>query len=183
MAAVAAHYARALAGVVLESKLDLPAIDRQIEDFSRTLQGSKDLREVLENPALPLDKRIAILDAVNRRVGCDAKVRNFLALLIEHGRLPLLDEILEQYRAEINRLLGISEAEVITARPLGDEERDQFETRVAGLSGAAKSDLRATFREDPSLIGGAIVRIGSTIYDGSVRGRLDRLKERLLAVQ
>ncbi len=181
MADFPARYARALADVVLESKLDLAAVDQQLEDFSATLKGSKDLREVLANPALPVSKRIAILDAVNQRVGCDAKVRNFLALLIDHGRLAALDEILEQYRSEINRRLGISEAEVITARPLGEEEREHLETRVASLAGAARSDVRATFREDPSLIGGAILRIGSTIYDGSVRGRLERLKERLLA--
>jgi F-type H+-transporting ATPase subunit delta len=180
MAAVAAHYARALAAVVIESKLDRAAIDREIEEFSRTLQGSKDLQEVLGNPSLPLEKRIAVLDAVNRRAGWDPKVRNFLALLIEHGRLPLFDEILEQYRSEINRLEGISEAEVITARPLADEEREQLETRVAGLSGTQKANLRASFRHDASLIGGVIVRIGSTVYDGSVRGRLDRLKEHLL---
>jgi F-type H+-transporting ATPase subunit delta len=181
MADFPARYARALADAVLESKLDLAAVDQQLEDFSATLKGSKDLREVLANPALPVSKRISILDAINRRVGCDAKVRNFLALLIDNGRLAALDEILEQYRSEINRRLGISEAEVITARPLGEEEREHLETRVASLAGAARSDVRATFREDASLIGGAILRIGSTIYDGSVRGRLERLKERLLA--
>jgi F-type H+-transporting ATPase subunit delta len=181
MADFPARYARALADAVLESKLDLAAVEQQLEDFSATLKGSKDLREVFANPALPLSKRIAILDAVNQRVGCDPKVRNFLALLIEHARLPALDEILEQYRSEINLRLGISEAEVITARPLGDQEREHLETRVASLAGAKRSDVRATFREDASLLGGAILRIGSTVYDGSVRGRLERLKERLLA--
>jgi F-type H+-transporting ATPase subunit delta len=181
MADFPARYAHALADAVLESKLDLAAVEQQLEDFSATLEGSKELREVLANPALPVSKRITILDAVNRRAGWDGKVRNFLALLIEHGRLSALDEILEQYRSEINRRLGIFEAEVITARPLEAEERESMETRVASLAGAQRSDLRATFREDPSLIGGAILCIGSTVYDGSVRGRLERLKERLLA--
>jgi F-type H+-transporting ATPase subunit delta len=181
MADFAAQYARALADVALESKLDLAAIEQQLEDFSATLKGSKELREALANPALPVSKRIAILDAVNRRGGGDGKVRNFLALLIQHGRLAALDEILAQYRSEINRRLGIVEAEVITARALGEQERESLETRVAGLAGAQRSELRATFREDASLIGGAILCIGSTIYDGSVRGRLERLKERLLA--
>jgi F-type H+-transporting ATPase subunit delta len=181
MADLPASYARALADAVIESKLDPAAVERQLADFSATLKGSKDLREVFANPALPVSKRIAILDAVNRRAGCDRQVRNFLALLIEHGRLSALDEILEQYQSEINRRLGICEAQVFTARSLGAEEREEMESRVARLTGAERSDVRATFREDASLIGGAILRIGSTIYDGSVRGRLERLREHLLA--
>jgi F-type H+-transporting ATPase subunit delta len=105
-------------------------------------------------------------------------VRNFLAVLISHERLAALSEIFEEYRLEMNRRLSISDAEVVTARPLGDEERAKLEVQVAELAGTRVS---ATFREDKSVIGGAIVRIGSTIYDGSVRGRLERLRERLVS--
>jgi F-type H+-transporting ATPase subunit delta len=78
----------------------------------------------------------------------------------------------------MNRRLSISDAEIVTARPLKDEERAKLEGQVAELAG---NKVNATFREDKSLIGGAIVRIGSTIYDGSVRGRLERLRERLVS--
>jgi F-type H+-transporting ATPase subunit delta len=98
--------------------------------------------------------------------------------LIRHERLAELAEILEEYRLEMNRRLSISDAEVVTARPLKDQERAKLEGQVAELAG---NKVNATFREDKSLIGGAIVRIGSTIYDGSVRGRLERLKERLVS--
>jgi F-type H+-transporting ATPase subunit delta len=77
----------------------------------------------------------------------------------------------------MNRRLSISDAEVVTARPLGEQERATLTGQVAQLAG---NRVHATFREDKLLIGGAIVRIGSTIYDGSVRGRLERLKERLV---
>jgi F-type H+-transporting ATPase subunit delta len=105
-------------------------------------------------------------------------VRNFLAVLISHERLATLGEIIEEYRLEMNRRLSISDAEIVTARPLQDQERAKLEREVADLAGTR---VNATFRQDKSLIGGAMVRIGSTIYDGSVRGRLERLKERLVA--
>jgi F-type H+-transporting ATPase subunit delta len=178
MAVFAARYARAFAGAVLDAKLDPADVQRQLDDFAATFAGSKDLRELLLNPSLPAGKRVFILDVVNRRIGCAALVRNFLAVLIKHERLGALSEILEEYRLEMNRRMSISDAEVVTARPLGDEERASLEKQVAELAGTRVS---ATFRQDKSVIGGAIVRIGSTIYDGSVRGRLERLKEQLIS--
>jgi F-type H+-transporting ATPase subunit delta len=178
MAVFAARYARAFAGAVLDAKLDPADVQRQLDDFAATFAGSKDLRELLLNPSLPAGKRVFILDVVNRRIGCAALVRNFLAVLIKHERLGTLSEILEEDRLEMNRRMSISDAEVVTARPLADEERASLEKQVAELAGTKVS---ATFRQDKSVIGGAIVRIGSTIYDGSVRGRLERLKEQLIS--
>jgi F-type H+-transporting ATPase subunit delta len=178
MAEFAARYARALADVVEDRKLGVGQVQQQLEDFALTFAGSKDLQEVLLNPTLPVKKRVSILDAVNRKIGIGPKVRNFIAVLIEHERLDALNEILEQYRLEIARRLGISEVEVTTARPLHEEERAELESQVMGLAG---TEIRATFLEDPSLIGGAIVRIGSKVYDGSIRGRLERLKDQLVA--
>jgi F-type H+-transporting ATPase subunit delta len=178
MSAFAARYARAFADVVLDTKLSPADVERQLRDFAGSFADSRDLREVLLNPSIPTAQRVSILDAVNRRIGCGPKVRNFLAVLITHERLAALNEIIEEYRLEMNRRLSISDAEVVTARPLQDQERAKLEREVAELAGTR---VNATFRQDKSLIGGAIVRIGSTIYDGSVRGRLERLKERLVA--
>ncbi len=178
MSVFAARYARALADVVLDAKLNTAEVEQQLEDFAATFAGSKDLRELLLNPSLSAQKRVAILDKINGRLGCGPQVRNFVAVLIAHERLGALDEILEEYRQEMNRRLSISDAEVVTARPLEDQERARLEGQVSALAG---NTVNATFREDKSLIGGAIVRIGSTIYDGSVRGRLERLKERLVS--
>jgi len=178
MSAFAARYARAFADVVLDTKLDSADVERQLTDFAATFAASKDLREVLLNPSIPSAKRVSILDVVNSRIGCGPKVRNFLAVLISHERLAAISEIIEEFRLEMNRRLSISDAEVVTARPLQDQERAKLEREVAELAGTR---VNATFRQDKSLIGGAMVRIGSTIYDGSVRGRLERLKERLAA--
>jgi F-type H+-transporting ATPase subunit delta len=178
MSVFAARYARAFADVVGESKLDPAEVEQQLDDFSATFAGSKDLKELLLNPSIPTQKRVSILDTVNARIGCGPKVRNFLAVLIQHERLGSLGEILQEYRSEMNRRLSISDAEVVTARPLAGPERAALESQVTELAG---NRVNATFREDKSLIGGAIVRIGSTIYDGSVRGRLERLKEQLIS--
>jgi F-type H+-transporting ATPase subunit delta len=178
VSAFAARYARAFADVVLETKLNSSDVEQQLKDFAATFAGSKDLREVLLNPTIPTAQRVSILDAVNSRIGCGPKVRNFLAVLISHERLAALSEMIEEFRLEMNRRLSISDAEVVTARPLQDQERAKLEREVAELAGTR---VNATFRQDKSLIGGAMVRIGSTIYDGSVRGRLERLKERLVA--
>jgi len=178
MSAFAARYARAFADVVLDTQLDSADVERQLTDFAATFAASKDLREVLLNPSIPSAKRVSILDTVNSRIGCGPKVRNFLAVLISHERLAAHSEIIEEFRLEMNRRLSISDAEVVTARPLQDQERAKLEREVAELAGTR---VNATFRQDKSLIGGAMVRIGSTIYDGSVRGRLERLKERLAA--
>jgi F-type H+-transporting ATPase subunit delta len=177
MSAFAARYARAFADVVLSAKLDPARVEQELNDFAVTFRGSKDLQQLLLNPSLPAAKRVSILDTVNRRIGCGPLVRNFLAVLISHERLHALDEVLPEFRAEMNRRLSISDAEVITARPLQAEEKAKLEKEVAELAGTR---VNATFRQDKSLIGGAVVRIGSTIYDGSVRGRLERLKERLV---
>jgi F-type H+-transporting ATPase subunit delta len=178
MSVFAARYARAFAGAVLDAKLDAGDVQRQLNDFAGTFAGSKDLRELLLNPSLPAGKRVHVLDVINGRIGCVPLVRNFLAVLIRHERLGALSEILGEYRLEMNRRLSISDAEVVTARPLGDDERARLEQQVAELAGTR---VIATFRQDESVIGGAIVRIGSTIYDGSVRGRLERLKEQLIS--
>jgi F-type H+-transporting ATPase subunit delta len=99
-------------------------------------------------------------------------------VLIRHERLGALAEILQEIHAEMNRRLSISDAEIVTARPLEQQERAMLEGQVAVLAG---THVNTSFREDKSLIGGVFVRIGSTIYDGSVKGRLERLKERLVS--
>jgi F-type H+-transporting ATPase subunit delta len=103
MAVFAARYARAFADVVVDAKLNPGEVEQQLEDFAVTLAGSKDLTELLLNPSISVRKRVSILDAVNGRVGCGPKVRNFLAVLISHERLAALSEIMQEYRLEMNK--------------------------------------------------------------------------------
>jgi F-type H+-transporting ATPase subunit delta len=178
MADFAARYARAFADVVLGGEVSADQVNLQLNDFLSTLHESADLRQALFNPALAADVRVRVIDALAPRLHLSREVRNFLAVMLRHDRMSAIGEIVAEYRAEMDRRQGISEVEVISARRLDADERSQMEQQVARLAGTR---VRARFREDNSLIGGAVVRIGSTIYDGSVRGRLDRMKQELVA--
>jgi F-type H+-transporting ATPase subunit delta len=178
MSVFSARYARAFTDVIFSAKLSFPEVDRQLSDFAATWHGSSELRELLSNPAFPAEQKVAFLDTLNERMGLAPQVRNFIAVMINHDRLSALDEVLADFRREMNASLGISEVEVVTARKLDEVERRQLEEQVGRLAGTR---VQAKFEEDSSLLGGAVVRIGSTVYDGSVRGRLQRLKEQLVA--
>jgi F-type H+-transporting ATPase subunit delta len=176
MAAFAARYARALVEVVAEAHLNASEIESQLGDFGAAWHESAELREVFLDPTFPAEQKVAILDKLNGRLKMSKQARNFIAVLIDHDRLGAFDEVVEEFGREMNRRLGISEVEVTTARALDQSERGALEAQVAAL---VKSQVSATFHEDSSLVGGVIVRVGSTVYDGSVRGRLERLEEQL----
>jgi F-type H+-transporting ATPase subunit delta len=178
MSLFAARYARALGDAVGDSKLDPAGVDRQLDDFMFAWNESHDLRQVFENPVFPAAQKVALLDKLNEKIGLSPLVRNFIAVLIDHDRVAAVGEVIEEYRQEMDRRQGIFEVKIVSARQLGEDERRQLETHVGQVAGG---QVKADYREDKSLLGGAIVTIGSTVYDGSVRGRLDRLKEQLVA--
>src|ERR1017187_5699390 len=178
MAAFVARYARAFADVVTSAHLDTASIDRQLSDFLSTCDGSPELREFFVNPAIPAPQKVAILDKLNGKLGLQKELRNLLAVLINNDRIGNVTEVAEAYRAELQERLGIRQAEVVTARELGKEEQSALVVEIGKLAG---SRVEASFKLDKSILGGTVVRIGSTVYDGSVRGRLERLKEQLTA--
>ena len=180
MASLAAPYVRALADVIAESHVDSAQVESQLADFGAAWHESAPLREVFLDPSFSIEEKVAILDKLNARLQMGREVRNFIAVLIRHDRLHFFDEIVQEFRREMNRRLGISEVEVTTARKLDDALRASLEGQISGLT---KSRITAIFNEDPSLLGGVIVRVGSTVYDGSIRGRLDRLEQELAASQ
>lgn len=177
MAVFAPRYAHAFEQVIVAKKLDVAAAQQQLRDFSGTLAGSPDLHEVLLNPSIPEDQKLRLLDAIAGRIGMFREVRNFIAVMIDHQRLSSLDDILAEYDLVADEGSGIAEAEITSAHPLHDEDRAALELQVARLAGGR---VRASYTQDASLLGGAIVRIGSTVYDGSVRAQLQQLKERLI---
>src|SRR4051794_39709313 len=180
MAAFASRYARAFADVVASAHLDAAAIDRQLNDFLATWDGSKELRDVFENPAIPAPQKVAILDSMNQKLALARELRNLIAVLINNDRIAHIHEIADAYRAEMQARLGIRQAEIVTARELNDEERRSLIEGTAKLAGA---EVQATFKLDKNILGGTVVRIGSTVYDGSIRGRLERLREALTSGQ
>jgi F-type H+-transporting ATPase subunit delta len=180
MPAFVARYASAFADVVTERKLDTAAIDRQLTDFLATWDGSAELRTLFVNPAIPAKLKVEILDKLNAKLGMQKELRNLLAVLIDNDRIGHVSEVAAAYRGILQQRMGIRPAEIVTARELANDERNTLVAEVAKLAGGK---IDATFTLDRSILGGTVVRIGSTVYDGSVRGRLERLKEALVSDQ
>ncbi len=178
MAAFVSRYARAFADVVASAKLDSAAIDRQLTDFLATWDGSAELRALFANPAVAGPLKVAILDKLNDKMGLQKELRNLIAVLINNDRIVHIHEVAIAYRAELQERMGIRQAEIVTAREMSEQERRSL---IDGVGKLAGSKIQASFKLDKTILGGTIVRIGSTVYDGSVRGRLERLKEALTA--
>jgi F-type H+-transporting ATPase subunit delta len=176
MASVTHTYARALADVVFDRKLDPQRTLREVQSVSESVSDCKDLREVWETPSITADQKRAVLDAIVSREGISPEVRNFVAVLIDHRRISFLGDIAKQFEQELSRRMGFVEAEITSARDLDGAERSVLEAQVSKLTG---KNVRAQYSREESLIGGVIVRIGSTIYDGSVDGRLTKIRERI----
>ena len=176
MAAVNSRYARAFAEVVLEQKLEAAKVVDEVRSLVELVSGSPQLRSVWENPAVPAEQKRGLLDAIVQRAGVSRPVRNFFAVLIDRGRMAALEQIARQFESELNQRLGFVEAEIASARELGDAEKRALEAQIAQVTGRK---VRAHYVRDAALLGGAVIQVGSTIYDGSVKGQLQRLKEAL----
>jgi F-type H+-transporting ATPase subunit delta len=177
MASVVGTYARAFADVVVKDKLDATRMLEELWTIEALLRESVPLFRVLQNPSITADRKHAVLDALAKRLGASRQVRNFIAVITDHRRLTLLADILKHVERELNERMGIAVADVTSPRELSDAEKKLLESEVAKLTGKR---VRARYRQDASLLGGAVVRIGSTIYDGSVKGRLARIREQLV---
>jgi F-type H+-transporting ATPase subunit delta len=176
MASVASTYARAFADVVMDKRLDAARSIAELRTIAGLLAESWELRRVWENPAIPAEQKRAVLDVIAKRDGISIQVRNLVAVLIDHRRVQFLDPIIRQLEKELDARLGFAEAEITSARILGDAEKREFEAQVGKLTG---KKVRARYGQDASLLGGAVVRVGSTIYDGSVKGQLQRIREEI----
>ncbi len=176
MPAFVARYATAFAEVVTAAKLDTAAIDRQFADFLATWDASAELRTFFVNPAIPAAQKVEILDKLNAKLGMQKELRNLIAVLISNDRIGHVSEVAAAYRRILQEQLGIKPAEIVTSRELSADERNKLVAEVGKLAGGK---VDASFTLDKSILGGAVVRIGSTVYDGSVKGRLERLRETL----
>lgn len=180
MPAFVARYAQAFADVVKDASLDPEKLNRQFGDFLATWEGSAELRTFLVNPAIPAEQKVAILDKLNAKLGMERELRNLLAVLIDNNRIGQVADVAADWRRILKEQQGIRPAEIVTARELDRQEQDALAAEVEKLAGAK---IDASFKLDKTILGGTVVRIGSTVYDGSVRGRLERLREALTSGQ
>ena len=178
MSVVALRYAQAFADVTKSRQLDIVSVELQLANFKDTLAESHELRVVLMDPSIARTQKLKVLNALAERLGMSAETRNFLAVIIDHQRLDELNDILTEYHAIADEQSGMVEAEITSARSLSSEDRAELESQVEKLAGGR---VRTTYRQDASLLGGAVVRIGSTVYDGSLRAQFEQLKQRLIS--
>jgi F-type H+-transporting ATPase subunit delta len=177
LSALTRSYAEALADVAFEQNR-VEAVKRELASFVELTKRSLELRNFLESPAVPLASKHGAISRLAERLGASEAVRNFLFVLVDHRRSALLAEIAKDFTAVLNERMGIAEAQVTSARELTPEEKAELVATLARVTG---KKIEARYRLDPELIGGAVVQVGSTIYNGSVRQQLERLRARLAA--
>jgi F-type H+-transporting ATPase subunit delta len=173
MASVTNTYARAFADVVFDQRLDAGKTLQEAQSLVALVASSRDLREVWETPSIPAEQKRSVLDAIVARAEFSRPVRNFMAVIIDHRRVQFLGPIVQQFERELDQRMGFAEAEITSARELGEVERRALEAQVEKFTG---KKVRARYSRDESVLGGAIVKVGSTIYDGSVKGQLERIR-------
>ena len=170
------RYARAFADVMVGKQLERSRTTEELAVFAGLVKNSRELRTIWRNPSVEGSQKREVLDWIVARVGASPMVRNFVAVLIDRHRIAQLPEVIEQLELELNKRMGLVEAEVTTARPLSDAEKRGLEARMERLTGKR---VAAHYSTDASVLGGAVVRSGSTVYDGSLRRQLENLKEQL----
>ena len=176
MASVASRYARALVEVVLENKIDADIARLQLRSIVDAVHESDQLRRVWESPAVLPEQKRAVLDGIAKQIGAVRPIRNFIAVLIDHRRIPMLDDIARLFEAELDAQLGFVEVEISSARTLTPGEKRDIENRIERMTG---KKVRPRYSSNPELLGGVSIRVGSTIYDGSVRGQLEKMRQQL----
>jgi F-type H+-transporting ATPase subunit delta len=177
LSAVATRYAKALADVTTSAASVRPeeALS-QLRTFESALAASRELQNALTTPAVPAGRKRAVVGRLADILKLSLIVRNFLFVLIDHRRIALLGEILHSFELIVDERLGFAPAEVSSPRELTEAQRGAINAQLERLTGKR---IRMRFAVDPALIGGVVARIGSTVYDGSVRGQLQALSRRL----
>lgn len=185
LSAVATRYAKALADVTtaagglrpeLRPDLSPDAALSQLRAFESALAASRELENALTTPAVPGSRKRAVVGRIADLLQLSPIARNFLFVLIDHRRIALLGAILTSFDLIVDERLGFARAEVTSPRELTETQRGAVNAQLERITGKR---VRMRYAVDPALIGGVVARIGSTVYDGSVRGQLQTLGRRL----
>jgi F-type H+-transporting ATPase subunit delta len=179
--AAGVRYARALFDVALKES-DVRQVGGDLAAFAGIVSGNDGLSRVLSNPAIPPVRKRAVVDQLLATAGSvPPVVVKLLQLLADRDRLALLPEIVTAYRERLMEHEKVIRVEVVTAIALPADRIAALQERLAVASGRRSEDVHLEMRVDPSIIGGAITKIGSTVYDGSVTRQLEKMKETLVA--
>jgi F-type H+-transporting ATPase subunit delta len=179
MASALAHrYASALVDIVLKPGSTLKPEDAtaQLRAAAQMVAQSAELRTALLTPAIPTSRKRAVMAKLLDEIGASTYVRNFIYVVINHRRIGMLNEMSEAFELALDERLGFARAEVVSASAVDEKRSAALESELSRLTGKR---MRLRFRVDPELLGGVTARIGSTLYDGSLRGQLQQLRREL----
>ena len=174
--AVARRYASALADVVL-ARNEAREVQAELKIWDEMLQSNPNLGEVFANPTVALDQKRAVLNRLIKLAQPRPTTANFLKVLLQNQRLTELGEINRKFAQVLDERAGVVAATVTTARPIAEAAYKQLRGTLSAMTG---KQVRIDFVTDPELIGGVVTRIGSTVYDGSVRNQLQQVKEKMI---
>jgi F-type H+-transporting ATPase subunit delta len=175
--AAATRYARALFDVALAEDI-VERAQRELQQFADLVGGSEALTNVFANPAIPAVRKHGVASALLERIGIPSgPVSKLILLLADRDRLTLLSEVTRAYRNRVMEHQKIVRGDLTSAVPLAPDTLKRIES---GLAQATGRRVMLDTRVDPSLIGGAVTRIGSTVYDGSVTTQLQKMKQSLI---
>jgi F-type H+-transporting ATPase subunit delta len=171
------QYANALADVALAQGAADPAL-KQLADFGAALAGSPELRNSLSSPSVPREAKHGVIEKIAARLGAGKIIRNFLFVVADHQRTHMLPEIIATFENVIRQRQGVAEAEIFSATELSAAQKKRFAQTLERITG---KKIQPKYSLDPTLLGGAVIRVGDTIYDGSVRNSLNEMRACLTA--
>jgi F-type H+-transporting ATPase subunit delta len=172
---VARRYAAALADVVAE-RGEARQVQEELSAWELMIRNNAQLQEVFSNPTIPYDQKRKVLSTLIERTRVSPMTANFLQVLLQNQRLTELGEVNKRFAHVLDERSGIVSAQVTTARPVPESSQQALRQKLTTLTG---KEVRLSFQTDEELIGGLITRIGSTVYDGSVRTQLQQVKEKM----
>jgi F-type H+-transporting ATPase subunit delta len=169
------QYANALADIALAQGAAEPTV-QQLIGFGALYAESAELRNFLASPAVNREAKHRVIEKLLARSGGSKIVRNFLFVIADHQRAHILPEMIAAFQEVVRERQGITEAQISSAVELSAAQKAEMARTLERLTGRR---VEAKFSLEPGLLGGAVVRVGDTIYDGSLRNRLNELRARL----
>lgn len=172
---IARRYASALADVVVERKEERE-VQQEIDQWASMIEANPQLKEVFANPTIAYEEKRKVLEELITRSRVRPTTASFLRVLLRNQRLSQLRDVAERFALVLDERGGMVSASVTTAKPIPEDLKNQLRETLAAATGR---NVRVTFDTDETIIGGLVARIGSTIFDGSVQNRLERLSDEL----
>jgi F-type H+-transporting ATPase subunit delta len=174
---IAKRYAKALFEIAEETK-KLEKITNDVVFIDSLIRSSRELQLFLKSPIIKEDKKREVLKEIFSDSRVDPVTLKFIMLLVEKKREDILHDIVKVYQQIYDEKMGIVSAEVVAAVEVGERLKKKIEQKILELTGAKK--VKASYRVDPSIIGGIVIRVGDTVYDASIRRRIQLLREQLI---